>query len=123
MTAAVLAAPGQPQLSVVVPLYNEAENLAELYRRVTAAVEALGLSFEVVLVNDGSKDATPQLLDALHQQDRRIVVLHLSRNFGHQAALSAGMEAARGQAVFLIDGDLQDPPEVFEQFLARWRGL
>jgi glycosyltransferase involved in cell wall biosynthesis len=104
-----------------VPLYNEEENIPEVYRRVTASLEAMGMSFELVFVNDGSKDATPQLVEQLQQQDPRVVVLNLSRNFGHQAALCAGIDAARGQAVFLIDGDLQDPPEVFDQFVAKWR--
>jgi len=116
-----VAAPANPQLSVVIPLYNEEENIPALYSRVTASLETLGLSFELVLINDGSKDRTPHLLETLRQKDDRVVVLHLSRNFGHQPAVCAGIDAARGQAVFVIDGDLQDPPEVFGQFIARWR--
>ena len=110
-----------PEISVVVPLYNEEESIPELYRRVTTSLDALGLSFELVLVNDGSKDRTPERMARLRRQDGRVVALPLRRNFGHQAALSAGLDAACGQGVFLIDGDLQDPPEVFDQFLARWR--
>jgi dolichol-phosphate mannosyltransferase len=121
MTHDALVTPANPQISVVVPLYNEEENIRELHRRVTASLTALGMSFELLFVNDGSKDTTPQLLEALQQQDARVVVLNLSRNFGHQAALCAGIDAARGDAVFLIDGDLQDPPEVFDQFIARWQ--
>jgi dolichol-phosphate mannosyltransferase len=120
-TEAVLAAVSPPQISVVVPLYNEEENIPELYRQVTASLEALGLSFELALIDDGSTDLTPQLLDDLHEKDERVMVLHLSRNFGHQAAVSAGLDAVRGQAVLIIDGDLQDPPEVFGQFIARWQ--
>jgi glycosyltransferase involved in cell wall biosynthesis len=108
-------------ISVVVPLYNEKENLPELYRRLTAALEKDNERFELVFVNDGSKDATPRILEELHRQDGRVVAVHLSRNFGHQAALSAGLDTARGQAVILMDGDLQDPPEVLGRFIAAWR--
>jgi polyisoprenyl-phosphate glycosyltransferase len=112
---------GPPDLSVVVPLFNEAENLAELYRRLVAALDALWLSYELVLVNDGSTDRTPAMLDELRRRDPRVVPLHLSRNFGHQPAISAGLAHARGQAVIVMDGDLQDPPEVLGRFIERWR--
>jgi len=118
------SAPRRPEsleISVVVPLYNEEENIQELYRRVTAALAALQVSYELVLVNDGSKDATPEILRALQQADARVVPLHLSRNFGHQPAVCAGIDATCGRAVIVMDGDLQDPPEVFEQFIERWR--
>jgi len=108
-------------ISVVVPLFNEEENLPELYQRLTASLEHEGERFELVFVNDGSRDATPRILEELHRQDWRVVAVHLSRNFGHQAALSAGLDQARGQAVILMDGDLQDPPEVLGQFLTTWR--
>jgi len=111
----------EPELSVVVPLYNEEENLPELYRRATAALKALKVSYELLLINDGSKDTTPVLLEQLAQQDTRVTVIHLSRNFGHQAAVSAGIDHARGRAVILMDGDLQDPPEVLGQFIDKWR--
>src|SRR5262249_20800062 len=78
-------------------------------------------TYELVFVNDGSKDQTSHLLDALHQRDPNLVVLHLSRNFGHQAAVSAGIDHARGGAVVVMDGDLQDAPELIPQFLALWR--
>src|SRR5262249_12666136 len=81
--------PGGPELSVVVPLFNEQENLEVLYGRLVRSLEELGASFEIVLVNDGSHDATPALLDALRQKDARVVVIHLSRNFGHQGAVCA----------------------------------
>jgi dolichol-phosphate mannosyltransferase len=110
-----------PEISVVVPLYNEEENIHELYRRVTAALEGLSWTYEVVLVNDGSKDATGDLLRGLQAADPRLVVLELSRNFGHQPAVCAGIDAARGQAVIVMDGDLQDPPEVIGQFLQCWQ--
>jgi dolichol-phosphate mannosyltransferase len=110
-----------PEVSVVVPLFNEEENLPELYRRTTTALEALEISYELLLIDDGSKDNTAVLLDALAQKDGRVSAIHLSRNFGHQAAVSAGIDQSRGQAVILMDGDLQDPPEVLGQFLEQWR--
>jgi dolichol-phosphate mannosyltransferase len=110
-----------PELSVVVPLFNETENIAELYRRLTASLGALRLDYELVFVNDGSRDATGTRIDELSRRDPRVVPLHLSRNFGHQAAISAGLAHARGQAVIIMDGDLQDPPEILGRFIERWR--
>jgi dolichol-phosphate mannosyltransferase len=110
-----------PEISVVVPLFNEAENLGELHRRLSLALESLGCAYELVFVNDGSRDATGDLLDELRRDDPQLVVLHLSRNFGHQAAICAGIDHARGEAVVLMDGDLQDPPEVLDQFILAWR--
>jgi len=110
-----------PEISVVVPLFDEEENLGELHRRLTRALEPLTASYELVFVNDGSRDATAPLLDELRRDDPRLVVLHLSRNFGHQPALCAGIDHARGEAVILMDGDLQDPPEVLDRFIAAWR--
>jgi dolichol-phosphate mannosyltransferase len=111
----------EPEISIVVPLYNEADNIPELHRRVSEALQDSGESYELVLVDDGSRDATPELADELHEADERVVVVHLSRNFGHQAAVSAGIDHARGRAVVLMDGDLQDPPEVIDEFLRAWR--
>jgi glycosyltransferase involved in cell wall biosynthesis len=108
-------------ISVVVPLFNEEDNLPDLYRRLTRSLEGDGELYELIFVNDGSRDRTAALLEELHQNDGRVVVVHLSRNFGHQAAISAGIDQARGQAVILMDGDLQDPPEVLGQFIATWR--
>ena len=108
-------------ISVVVPIYNEQENLAELRRRITAALDATGEPWELVLVNDGSRDASPQILRQMHEQDPRIKVICFSRNFGHQPAVTAGIHHARGECVVLIDGDLQDPPEVIPEMVARWR--
>ncbi|HEX8203419.1 MAG TPA: glycosyltransferase family 2 protein [Isosphaeraceae bacterium] len=110
-----------PELSVVVPLYNEQENVAELYGRLRRALRALDVTFEVVLVDDGSRDATPRLIEALRAADPAVVALRLSRNFGHQAAVTAGLDHARGRAVVVMDGDLQDPPELIGQFLRLWR--
>ncbi len=111
----------EPLLSVVVPLFDEAANVAELYRRLVAALDALGSPFELVFVADGSRDATPALLDKLAARDARVRVVTLSRNFGHQPAVSAGLDHARGGAVVVMDGDLQDPPEVLPAFVERWR--
>jgi dolichol-phosphate mannosyltransferase len=110
------------QLSVVLPCYNERETLGPLTERLVPLLErAVGGRFEIVFVDDGSTDGCGEMLDRLAEQDPRVVVLHFSRNFGHQAALSAGLEASTGAAVVLMDSDLQDPPEVIELFLARWR--
>jgi dolichol-phosphate mannosyltransferase len=110
-----------PEISVVVPLFDEAENLPELYRRLVSALPAADVHFELLFIDDGSRDETPRLLAELHHQDARVTVVTLSRNFGHQAALSAGIEQARGDAVVLMDGDLQDPPEVLPRFITAWR--
>jgi glycosyltransferase involved in cell wall biosynthesis len=110
-----------PDLSIVVPFYNEQENIHEVHRRVSDALAALGKSYEIVFVNDGSRDRTAELANELAQQDPRLVVVHLSRNFGHQAAISAGIHVARGRGVVLMDGDLQDPPEVLGSFVQAWQ--
>ncbi len=105
-------------LSVVAPVYNEEELVEEFVRRTCAAVA--DYTFELVLVNDGSSDATPELLDRMAAADPRVRVIHLSRNFGHQAALTAGLEHANGDAVAMIDADLQDPPELIGEMVAQW---
>lgn len=111
-----------PMISVVVPVYNERDNLDVLFRRLIPVLEkAASGSFEVVFVNDGSEDDSAELLDTLHTVDHRVKVIHLSRNFGHQAALQAGLDEALGRAVILMDADLQDPPELLEAFIDRWR--
>src|SRR3954447_9001707 len=106
-------------LSVVAPVYNEEESVLEFHRRTAAALD--GFDFELVLVDDGSSDATPKLLADLARADRRVKVLTLSRNFGHQAALTAGLDSATGDAVAMIDADLQDPPELITTMLEKWR--
>ncbi len=108
-----------PEISVVVPLFNERENVPELYRRLRESLASIAC--EIVFVDDGSSDSTPHLLDELAACDPHVVAIHLSRNFGHQAAVSAGLDHATGQAVIVMDGDLQDPPEVLAQFIAKWR--
>jgi len=106
------------RLSVVAPLYDEEQTASAFHARVTAALP--GLDFELVLVNDGSRDRTPEILDELAATDPRVRVVHLSRNFGHQAALTAGLEHARGDVVVMLDADLQDPPELIPTMLERW---
>ncbi len=103
---------------MVAPVYNEEELVERFVRRACAAVA--DYTFELVLVNDGSTDATPELLDRMAAEDPRIRVVHLSRNFGHQAALTAGLEHAAGDVVAMIDADLQDPPELIPTMVARW---
>jgi glycosyltransferase involved in cell wall biosynthesis len=106
-------------LSVVAPVYNERELVGELHLRVCAALE--GIPFELVLVDDGSSDGTTELLAQIADADERVRVVELSRNFGHQTALTAGLDHARGDAVAMIDADLQDPPELIPRMLDHWR--
>jgi glycosyltransferase involved in cell wall biosynthesis len=101
----------RPELSVVVPVFDEEANIAELVRRLARVLDRLGVDAEVVVVDDGSTDGTYAALARANQADPRFRVVGLSRNFGHQAAISAGLVAARGEAVAVMDGDLQDPPE------------
>src|SRR5207249_4317378 len=109
-------------VSVVLPVYNEAENLDLLGGRLQEVLErATGGAFEVLLIDDGSTDASPEMLDALAARDPRCKVIHFSRNFGHQAALQAGLDAGVGDAVITMDADLQDPPEVLARLIAKWR--
>ncbi|MBC5800352.1 MAG: glycosyltransferase family 2 protein [Candidatus Eremiobacteraeota bacterium] len=111
-------------ISIVIPLYNEEGNVPELLRRLETVMEAVtqsGDDYEIVAVNDGSQDRTLGLLRAERVGRPRLVIVDLSRNFGHQIAATAGLDAARGDAVVLMDGDLQDPPELIEAFLAKWR--
>jgi dolichol-phosphate mannosyltransferase len=109
-------------LSVVAPIFNEEETVRELHRRLASVLDGIrGTDYEVVLVDDGSTDGTPELLRDLARDDRRVRVLTLSRNFGQQAALTAGMDHARGDAVVTIDADLQDPPELIPKMLEEWR--
>ena len=108
-----------PRYSIIVPLYNEQDVLPELSRRVRAAAARLHGSVEIIFVNDGSGDGTLALLKALQFEDKVIRVVSLSRNFGHQAAVSAGLCYAKGDAIAVLDGDLQDPPELLPDFFAK----
>ena len=110
-----------PVYSIVVPLYNEKEIVEELFRRLHALLARLDGPGEVILVNDGSRDDSDSLLVDLHRRDERFKVVNLSRNFGHQIAITAGMDMACGKAIVIMDADLQDPPEVVLEMAARWR--
>lgn len=107
-------------LSVVVPIFNEAGGVGELYRRLTDVLTRLG-GYEIVLVDDGSHDGSWEQLLAVAAEDDHVRLVRLSRNFGHQPALSAGLDAARGDAIVLMDGDLQDPPELIPALVEKWR--
>lgn len=111
---------GRPQLSIVVPCYNEERGICETNRRLLQVARGLGLAFEIVYVDDGSTDATWPKLDEMRAGDDHIRLVRLSRNFGHQIAITAGLEHASGDAVVIIDADLQDPPEVIPEMVARW---
>jgi polyisoprenyl-phosphate glycosyltransferase len=117
----VIAVDASPELSVVVPLYNEAEVLPEFGRRLAAVLPACASSWEVLYVDDGSTDESPAILLAAAAVDPAVRVMRFTRNFGHQAAVTAGIEHARGAAVVVIDADLQDPPEVIPELMAGWR--
>jgi dolichol-phosphate mannosyltransferase len=114
--------PGELQLlTVVVPCANEQEMLHQTNRRLVAMLESLPMDFEIIYIDDGSTDSTPDILRELQARDRRIRVVRFSRNFGHQMAITAGVEHASGDAVVIIDGDLQDPPELIVQFVEKWK--
>ncbi len=106
-------------VSVVIPIFNEETTLPALRRRLVPALESVTADFEVIFVDDGSSDASPELLAAMAAEDRRLKTVTLSRNFGHQTALSAGIDHASGAAVVLMDGDLQDPPELIPELAAK----
>ena len=108
-----------PRLSLIVPIYNEESVIDELRARLLPVVEPLG-PFEVILINDGSKDRSAEMLDALCAADPRFIALHFSRNFGHQAAVTAGLHEATGECAVIIDADLQDPPELIAELMKKW---
>lgn len=111
----------QPRYSIVAPIYNEEGNIALLYERISHVMNSTGETWELVMVNDGSRDRSPQMMDDLAQRDSRVKTLHFARNFGHQTAVTAGMDHAGGEAVVLIDADLQDPPELILEMIERWK--
>jgi len=111
-------------LSVIIPAFNEQDVLPQTHERLTAVGKHLldeGMNYELIFVNDGSRDSTAERLGVLARADRHVRAVHLTRNFGHQAAVSAGLSVAQGDVVAIIDCDLQDPPELLPQFLAKWR--
>lgn len=111
----------KPQYSLIIPVYNEEPTLPELYRRLCGVIQQLDAPTEVILVNDGSRDRSLAILRDIHQQDPRFCYISLARNFGHQTAVTAGLNFVRGQAVIILDADLQDPPELIPEMLERWR--
>lgn len=111
----------KPIFSIIAPIYNEAESLPELYRRVSQVMEQTHEPWELVLVNDGSRDRSPEIIRELAAKDKRVRPVMFARNFGHQIAVTAGMDFSRGDAVIIIDADLQDPPEVILDLIAKWR--
>lgn len=118
---AVQAGLNHPILSIVIPICNEQENIQELYTRLVLTLANTEPDFEIIFVDDGSRDGSLEILARFAQNDARVAVVSLARNFGHQPAISAGLDQARGNAVVVMDGDLQDPPEVLGQFIAKWR--
>lgn len=110
-----------PVLSVVVPLYNEELVIHDMHAGLRAALDAQGSKYEIILVNDGSRDRTEELAKAICSEHPDVRLLSFSRNFGHQIAVTAGLDCAAGQAVVIIDADLQDPPEVIGEMMKKWR--
>ncbi len=108
-------------ISIVIPIYNEEENIDNLYARLTVSAPSWNDDYEILLVDDGSKDNSLAMMRTYAEKDSRVRVIKLSRNFGHQPAISAGIQEAKGDAVVIMDGDLQDPPEELYRFLDKWR--
>jgi polyisoprenyl-phosphate glycosyltransferase len=110
-----------PVYSIVVPVYNEQEVLGVCHAELRGVLDATGRPYELIFVNDGSTDRTPSLLATIARHDHRVKVITLSRNFGHQVAISAGLDHAQGEAMIVIDADLQDPPAVIPAMIAQWK--
>jgi polyisoprenyl-phosphate glycosyltransferase len=110
-----------PKVSAVIACYRDAPAIPQMHERLTETFQRLGVDYEIVFVNDASPDDAREVLAALAERDPRVVVVNHTRNFGSQSAFTSGMEIATGDAVVLLDGDLQDPPELIEKFFARWR--
>ena len=107
--------------SIIIPMYNEEEVIAETYRRLKKVMDGTGESYELLFVNDGSRDRSASIIADLAHTDNHIRLIDFSRNFGHQIAVTAGLDYAQGQSVVIIDADLQDPPEVIPRMLEKWR--
>ncbi|MED3977600.1 glycosyltransferase family 2 protein [Priestia megaterium] len=107
--------------SIVVPVYNEEEVIHETYRRLTEVMRSTKEAYELLFVNDGSRDRTAEIIKEYSEQDPTVVLLDFARNFGHQIAITAGMDYARGEAVVVIDADLQDPPELILEMIEKWK--
>ncbi len=111
----------RPRYSIIAPMFNEEGNIALLYDRIAKVMNSTEETWELILVNDGSIDRTPDLMDDLARRDSHIKTIHFARNFGHQIAVTAGIDYARGESVVLIDADLQDPPELILEMIERWK--
>lgn len=111
----------KPRYSIVAPIYNEEGNIPELYKRVGEVLDRTGEPWELVMVDDGSRDKSRELIQELAAQDHRVRPVIFARNFGHQIAVTAGLDYSRGEAVVIIDADLQDPPEVILDLIAKWK--
>jgi glycosyltransferase involved in cell wall biosynthesis len=121
MATDVIRSGEETRLSAVIPCYREAQSIPVMYERLTEVFRALGVDWEIIFVDSGSTDDTPNVLAELAARDRRVTVVHHTRAFGSQSAYSSGMRLASGDAVILLDGDLQDPPELIPNLVARWR--
>ncbi len=113
--------PVKPTYSLIVPIYNEENNIPELYQRLQAVMDQLAEPTELILINDGSTDRSLSLLRDLHHHDPRVCYLSFARNFGHQIAVTAGLNYARGKGIVVLDADLQDPPELIPEMIAKWQ--
>ncbi len=110
-----------PKYSFIIPIYNEEETIAEMYRRMRTVMDRMDGDVELILINDGSRDRSLPLMRELHDKDSRVCYLSLARNFGHQIAVTAGLNFSRGQIVVILDADLQDPPELIPDMVEKWR--
>ena len=108
-------------ISIVIPLYNEQETIPELHRRLTDAMKNVNDSYEIIWINDNSKDDSLRVMKSFAEKDTHVKVIDFARNFGHQIAITAGIDSANGEAVILMDGDLQDPPELLPDMIAKWK--
>jgi dolichol-phosphate mannosyltransferase len=111
----------KPVISIIAPIFNEKDNLAELLQRVSAVMDSTGEPWELILVDDGSKDGSTEIIRAMAKENPHVGALIFARNFGHQIAVTAGLDACRGDAAVIIDSDLQDPPETILDLVAKWR--
>ncbi|MGK7947019.1 MAG: glycosyltransferase family 2 protein [Microcystaceae cyanobacterium] len=110
-----------PKYSLIIPIYNEEEIIPELYRRILPIIDPLEGGVELILINDGSRDFSLKLIRELHQKDYRVCYLSFARNFGHQTAVTAGLNFSRGEAIIVLDADLQDPPELIPEMIEQWK--
>ena len=107
--------------SIIAPIYNEADNIPTLYKRIRETMDSTGEAWEIIMIDDGSIDKSSELIHDLSQKDERVRKVIFARNFGHQLAVTAGLDYSRGEAVIIIDSDLQDPPEVILELIKKWK--